>query len=50
MESWESLKSGVMQLLKGTSIYIIGDSTEMNQEVARELAVGLGYATFSFSN
>ncbi|ONK71757.1 uncharacterized protein A4U43_C04F12050 [Asparagus officinalis] len=49
MESWESLKSGMMQLLKGTSIYVIGDSTEMNQEVARELAIGLGYTPFSTS-
>ncbi|XP_068650988.1 probable inactive shikimate kinase like 2, chloroplastic [Aristolochia californica] len=42
-ETWESLKVGVMQLLKGTSIYIVGESTENNQKVARELAVGLGY-------
>ncbi|KAJ4847122.1 hypothetical protein Tsubulata_024597 [Turnera subulata] len=43
MESWESLTAGAMQLLKGASIYIVGDSTEINQRVARELAVGLGY-------
>ncbi|XP_059656879.1 probable inactive shikimate kinase like 2, chloroplastic [Cornus florida] len=43
MESWESLTVGVMQLLKGTSIYLVGDSTEINQKIARELAVGLGY-------
>ncbi|KDP35447.1 hypothetical protein JCGZ_10830 [Jatropha curcas] len=43
VESWESLTAGAMQLLKGTSIYIVGDSTEINQKVARELAVGLGY-------
>lgn len=43
MESWDSLKTGCMQLLKGSSIYIVGDSTEMNQEVAKELAVGIGY-------
>ncbi|KAJ8754305.1 hypothetical protein K2173_002756 [Erythroxylum novogranatense] len=43
VESWESLTAGSMQLLKGTSIYIVGDSTEINQKVARELAVGLGY-------
>ncbi|KAB2053879.1 hypothetical protein ES319_A12G216300v1 [Gossypium barbadense] len=43
MESWESLSAGSMQLLKGTSIYIVGDSTEINQKVARELAVALGY-------
>ncbi|XWS38789.1 hypothetical protein CRYUN_Cryun19dG0160600 [Craigia yunnanensis] len=42
MESWES-SAGSMQLLKGTSIYIVGDSTEINQKVARELAVALGY-------
>ncbi|MBA0563713.1 hypothetical protein Golob_008681, partial [Gossypium lobatum] len=45
MESWESLSAGSMQLLKGTSIYIVGDSTEINQKVARELAVALGYPT-----
>lgn len=43
MESWESLTLGSMQLLKGASIYIVGDSTEINQKVAQELAVGLGY-------
>ncbi|XP_017973192.1 PREDICTED: probable inactive shikimate kinase like 2, chloroplastic isoform X1 [Theobroma cacao] len=43
VESWESLSAGSMQLLKGTSIYIVGDSTEINQKVARELAVALGY-------
>ncbi|KAK9021068.1 hypothetical protein V6N11_011074 [Hibiscus sabdariffa] len=42
-ESWESLSAGSMQLLKGTSIYIVGDSTEINEKVARELAVALGY-------
>lgn len=47
MESWESLKSGVLQLLKGTSVFIVGDSTEMNKEVARELAIGLGYMPIS---
>ncbi|KAF8027160.1 hypothetical protein BT93_E0162 [Corymbia citriodora subsp. variegata] len=43
VESWESLTAGSMQLLRGTSIYIVGDSTEINQKVAKELAVGLGY-------
>lgn len=43
MESWESLTAGSTQLLKGTSIYIVGDSTQVNQKVAQELAVGLGY-------
>ncbi|KAL3497900.1 hypothetical protein ACH5RR_040632 [Cinchona calisaya] len=43
IESWESLSSGVSQLLKGTSIYLVGESTEINQKIARELAVGLGY-------
>lgn len=43
VESWESLTAGMMQLLKGASIYIVGDSTEINQKVSRELAVGLGY-------
>lgn len=43
MESWESLAAGSSQLLKGTSIYLVGDSTEINQKVAEELATGLGY-------
>ncbi|KAK9144264.1 hypothetical protein Sjap_004167 [Stephania japonica] len=43
MESWESLTAGAPQILKGTSVYIVGDSTEINEKVARELAVGLGY-------
>ncbi|KAE8657232.1 putative inactive shikimate kinase like 2 [Hibiscus syriacus] len=46
-ESWESLSAGSMQLLKGTSIYIVGDSTEINQTVARELAVALGALTLA---
>ncbi|KAH9621084.1 hypothetical protein KSS87_008688 [Heliosperma pusillum] len=43
VESWESLSVGVLQLLKGTSIYLVGDSSEINHKVAQELAVGLGY-------
>ncbi|CAA2971175.1 probable inactive shikimate kinase like 2, chloroplastic [Olea europaea subsp. europaea] len=43
MESWESLTAGVAQLLRGTSIYLAGESTEINHKIARELAVGLGY-------
>jgi len=43
MESWESLAAGSSQLLKGTSIYLVGGSTEINQKVAEELATGLGY-------
>ncbi|CDP18550.1 unnamed protein product [Coffea canephora] len=43
IESWESLTAGVTQLLQGTSVYLVGESTEINQKIARELAVGLGY-------
>ncbi|KAK3428763.1 hypothetical protein EUGRSUZ_E00231 [Eucalyptus grandis] len=43
VESWESSTAGSTQLLRGTSIYIAGDSTEINHKVAKELAVGLGY-------
>ncbi|XP_073134030.1 probable inactive shikimate kinase like 2, chloroplastic isoform X2 [Henckelia pumila] len=43
MESWESLTAGVMQLLKGASIFLVGESAEINHKIARELAVGLGY-------
>lgn len=42
VESWDSLITGSTRLLKGASIYIIGDSTEINQKVGRELAVGIG--------
>lgn len=41
-ESWDSLKVGSTQFLKGTSIYIVGDSTKINQKVAQELASGIG--------
>ncbi|KAL0550520.1 hypothetical protein IC582_015042 [Cucumis melo] len=47
VESWESLTAGSTQLLKGTSIFLIGDSTDINQKVAHELAVGLGYTPLS---
>ncbi|XP_022965359.1 probable inactive shikimate kinase like 2, chloroplastic [Cucurbita maxima] len=47
VESWESLTAGSTQLLKGTSIYLIGDATDINQKVAHELAVGLGYTPLS---
>lgn len=42
-ETWESLTVGVLQLLKGTSIYLVGESSEINHKISRELAVGLGY-------
>lgn len=48
VESWESLTTGVAQLLKGTSIFLVGESTEINNSVARELAVGLGYVPLLF--
>ncbi|XP_077234936.1 shikimate kinase like 2 [Tasmannia lanceolata] len=48
-ESWESLTTGVMQLLQGTSVYIVGDSTEINQKVAGELAIGLRYTPLNTS-
>ncbi|XP_057799403.1 probable inactive shikimate kinase like 2, chloroplastic isoform X2 [Salvia miltiorrhiza] len=47
VESWESLTTGVAQLLKGTSIFLVGESTEINNNIARELAVGLGYTPLS---
>ncbi|KAK6934952.1 Shikimate kinase/gluconokinase [Dillenia turbinata] len=43
LESWESLTLGAAQFLKGTSIYLVGDSSEINQKVSQQLAVGLGY-------
>ncbi|KAK8945097.1 hypothetical protein KSP39_PZI008115 [Platanthera zijinensis] len=47
MESWESLRIAAPQLLKGTSIYIVGESTEINEEVAKVLAIGIGYTPLS---
>ncbi|OVA02872.1 Shikimate kinase/Threonine synthase-like 1 [Macleaya cordata] len=43
VESWESLTAGIVPILKGTSIYIVGDSAEINQKVAKELGAGIGY-------
>ncbi|CAL0331597.1 unnamed protein product [Lupinus luteus] len=47
MESWESLTAGSAQLLKGASIYLVGNSTEINYKVAQEIATGLGYTPLS---
>ena len=46
MESWESLAAGSAQLLQGTSIYLVGYSSEINHKVAQEFAIGLGYFNF----
>ncbi|XAR70666.1 hypothetical protein NMG60_11027591 [Bertholletia excelsa] len=48
IESWEALTVGITQLLKGASIYLVGDSTEINEKVAQELAVGLRYCISFF--
>ncbi|KAL7606304.1 hypothetical protein Lser_V15G19648 [Lactuca serriola] len=32
-----------MQHMKGASVYLVGESSEINHKVSRELAVGLGY-------
>lgn len=45
-EGWTSLTVGVSQLLKGTSVYIVGGSSEINWAVAKELATGLEYVIF----
>jgi hypothetical protein len=42
-EAWSSLTVGVSQLLKGTSVYIVGGSSEINWAIAKELASGLEY-------
>lgn len=42
-EVWASLTVGISQLLKGTSVYIVGGSSEINWAVAKELATGLEY-------
>ena len=49
VEAWNSLATGVSQLLKGTSIYVVGSSSDINWAVARELAVGLEYVPLLFS-
>ncbi|KAE8693204.1 hypothetical protein F3Y22_tig00110816pilonHSYRG00086 [Hibiscus syriacus] len=45
-----SESAGSMQLLKGTSIYIVRDSTKINQKVARELAVAFGHVGWSLES
>lgn len=45
-ESWESLTSGITQLLTGISVHIVGDSTEINEAVAKEIAEGIGCVIF----
>ncbi|CAN6305740.1 unnamed protein product [Urochloa humidicola] len=42
-ESWESLTSGITQLLTGISVHIVGDNTDINEAVAKEIAEGIGY-------
>jgi hypothetical protein len=41
-ESWESLTSGITQLLTGISVHIVGDNTDINEAVAKEIAEGIG--------
>jgi hypothetical protein len=41
-ESWESLTSGITQLLTGISVHIVGDSSDINEAVAKEIAQGIG--------
>jgi hypothetical protein len=41
-ESWKSLTSGITQLLTGISIHIVGDATDINELVAKEIAEGIG--------
>lgn len=48
-ETWESLSVGVTQLLKGVSVFLVGESSEINYKVSRELAVGLGYVLMRFT-
>jgi hypothetical protein len=43
LEGWASLTTGVSELMKGTSVYVIGASITINWAVAKELATGLGY-------
>ncbi|KAG6557130.1 hypothetical protein Mapa_001057 [Marchantia paleacea] len=43
VQAWESLAKGVASQLQGASVYIVGDSTEVNLSVAQELAAGLEY-------
>jgi hypothetical protein len=49
-ESWKSLTSGITQLLTGISIHIVGDSTEINELVAKEIAEGIGCVITVFHN
>lgn len=47
-ESWESLTSGITQLLTGISVHIVGDSTDINEAVAKEIAEGIGSVLFIY--
>lgn len=42
------MTTGVSELMKGTSVYVIGSSITINWAVAKELATGLEYVVFSF--
>ena len=48
VENWESLTEGVSNLLKGVPVYIVGDSSEINWAVTRQLAEGLQYCLPSY--
>ncbi|KAJ7569327.1 hypothetical protein O6H91_01G073100 [Diphasiastrum complanatum] len=43
LEDWETLCLGVPKMLKGTSVYIVGHSTDINWAVAQKVANALGY-------
>lgn len=43
LENWEALTEGVSHLLKGVPVYIVGESSDINWAVARQLAEGLEY-------
>eukprot|EP00897_Mesotaenium_endlicherianum_P000976 jgi/Mesen1/1087/ME000123S00258 len=43
VDAGEALAIGVARLLKSTSLYIVGDSSEANSAVAARLATALGY-------
>ncbi|KAL2634021.1 hypothetical protein R1flu_005500 [Riccia fluitans] len=43
VQAWDSLAKGVAAQLQGASVYVVGESTELNWTVAQEIASGLGY-------
>ncbi|KAI3881644.1 hypothetical protein MKW92_018983 [Papaver armeniacum] len=47
MESWDSLTEGIVPMLKGTSIYLVGESAKSIRKLLKNLLLVLGIAPLS---